>query len=154
MERKHFLNFLIIFMFIGLIVGLTNLDLVNGRKFRKQSDSNCIRLISQSGARGNILDRNGEIIVNNIISYDLMVLPQDIERIDQILGKISRILGTSVKELKDSFKKNFISVSVPVTVASNIDLKKAVVLGEIKSEEPGIIVTPKPLRNYPYAALG
>jgi len=154
MERKHFLNFLIIFMFIGLIVGLTNLDLVNGRKFRKQSDSNCIRLISQSGARGNILDRNGEIIVNNIISYDLMVLPQDIERIDQILGKISRILGTSVKELKDSFKKNFISVSVPVTVASNIDLKKAVVLGEIKSEEPGIIVTPKPLRNYPYGALG
>ena len=154
MQRRQILNLIIILMFVGLLLGLTNLDLVQGRKFRKQSDSNCIRLISQAGARGNIFDRNQEVIVDNVVSYDVMVVPQDLENIDQVLGKISRILGAGVKELKDSFKKNFISISIPVTVASNIDLKKAVVLGEIKSEEPSIIVASKPLRHYPYGSLG
>lgn len=154
MGRKNILNLIIILMFILLLVGLFNLDLLQGEKFRKQSDSNCIRLISQLGARGNILDRNGEIIVDNKISYDVMILSQDLGHIDLVLGKLSRILGLETKELKAAFKKNFISTSVPVTVASNIELKKAISLGEYKAEEPSIIITPKPLRHYPYGALG
>ncbi len=122
-------------------------------KFRKLSDSNCIRLISQSGSRGNILDRNGEVIVGNKISYDVMILPQDLEHVDQVLNKISSVLGVEVKELKAAFKKNFISISVPITVAVNIELKKAILLGEYKLEEPSIIIAPKPLRYYPYGAL-
>lgn len=153
MDRKIILNFFVIFMFIALLAGLFNLDLLQGSKFRKLSDSNCIRLISQLGARGNILDRNGEVIVNNKISYDVMVLPQDLSQIGPVLTKISRILGISTNELNAAFKKNFISASVPVTVASNIELKKAVALGEYKAEEPSIIIAPKPLRNYPYGAL-
>jgi penicillin-binding protein 2 len=153
MERKHILNLIIILMFMVLIGGLLNLDLLQGGKFRRLSDSNCIRLISQFGSRGNILDRNGKIIVGNKISYDVMILPQDLNHIDQVLALIGRILGVEVRELKKEFKKNFISSSVPVCVAANIDLKDAIVLGEYKIEQPSIIVTPKPLRHYPYGPL-
>jgi len=153
MERKSILNLIIIFMFSALILGLLNLGLLQGAKFRRLSDSNCIRLISQSGSRGNILDRNGDIIVGNKISYDVMILPQDLNHIDQVLGLISRILGVETKTLKAVFKKNFISSSMPVTVATNIKLKDAILLGEYKIEQPSIIVAPKPLRYYPYGAL-
>jgi len=140
-------------MFGALIIGLLDLGLFQGAKFRRLSDSNCIRLISQSGSRGNILDRNGEIIVDNKISYDVMILPQDLNDIDQVLTLISRILNVEVKELKTAFKQNFISSSVPVTVATNIERKNAILLGEHKIEQPSIIVAPKPLRHYPYGAL-
>jgi len=153
MERKNILNLIIIFIFFALLMGLLNLDVLQGAKFRRQSDNNCIRLIPQSGARGNILDRNGEIIVDSKISYDVMILPQEFKRTDEILGRISRILDVPAKELKAAFKKNFISTSVPVTVASNIDLKKAILLGEYKAEEPSVIIQPKPLRHYPYGSL-
>ncbi|MDP2927528.1 MAG: penicillin-binding protein 2 [Candidatus Omnitrophota bacterium] len=153
MERKSILNLIIIFMFASLIIGLLNLGILQGSKFRRLSDSNCIRLISQSGSRGNILDRNGDIIVDNKISYDVMVLSQDLNHIDQALTLISRILGVEVKELRMAFKKNFISSSVPVTVATNIELKDAISLGEYKIEQPSIIVASKPLRHYPYGAL-
>jgi penicillin-binding protein 2 len=153
MERKSILNLIIIFMFGALIIGLLSLGILQGAKFRRLSDNNCIRLISQSGSRGNILDRHGEIIVDNKISYDLMILPQDLNQIDQVLILISRILGIEVKELKMAFKKNFISSSVPVTVATNIQLKDAILLGEYKIEQPSIIVVPKPLRHYPYGVL-
>ncbi len=153
MERKSILSLIIILMFGALLVGLLKLDVLQGWKFRRLSDSNSIRLISQSGARGNILDRNGEVIVDNRISYDVMILPEDLSRIDYLLNRISRILGVDVAQLKAAFKKNFISSSVPVTVDSNIELKKAILLGEYRAEEPSVIVTPKPLRHYPYGAL-
>ncbi|MCX5699352.1 MAG: penicillin-binding protein 2 [Candidatus Omnitrophica bacterium] len=153
MERKIILNLIIIFMFVCLIIGLLNLGILQGAKFRRLSDSNCIRLISQSGSRGNILDRNGEIIVDNKISYDVMILPQDLDDIDQVLTLISRILGVEIKDLRMTFKKNFISSSVPVTVATGIELKDAILLGEHKIKQPSIIVEPKPLRHYPYGAL-
>jgi len=153
MERKSILNLIIILLFSALIIGLLNLAILQGAKFRRLSDSNCIRLISQFGSRGNILDRNGEIIVGNKISYDVMILPQDLNHIDQVLGLVSRILGVEVKQLKAAFKKNFISSSVPVIVANNIKLKDAILLGEHKIEQPSIIITPKPLRYYPYGAL-
>lgn len=153
MERKSILNLIIILIFGVLLIGLLNLDILQGAKFRRLSDSNSIRLISQSGSRGNILDRNGEVIVDNKISYDVMILPEDLDRIDYLLGRVSRILGVDSLQLKAAFKKNFISSSVPVIVASNIDLKKAILLGEYRGEEPSIVVTPKPLRHYPYGAL-
>lgn len=153
MERKDILRFLIILMFLALLIGMAGLDLLQGAKFRRLSDSNCIRLIAQSGARGNILDRNGEVIVDSRISYDLLILPQEPDQIDRILAGASRILGVEARELKAVFKKNYFSSSLPVTVAGDIDLKKAILLGEYKMEEPSIIIQPKPLRHYPYGAL-
>jgi len=153
MERKKILKFAIILMFGVLTAGLVNLDLLQGSKFRRLSDSNCIRLIAQSGARGNILDRNGDIIVDSKISYDVLILPQELSRIDHILGEVSRKSGISLNELKTAFRKNYFSSSIPVTIASNIELKKAIILGEYKLEEPGIIIQPRPLRHYPYGAL-
>ncbi len=153
MERKHILNFIVILLFLLLAAGLFNLDVRQGQKFRRLSDSNCIRLISQYGSRGNILDRNGKIIVDNKISYDVMILPQEREDVERALALISRVLGIGIKELKIEFKKNFVSSSVPVCVAANIKRADAIVLGEYKIEQPNIIVTPKPLRHYPYGSL-
>ncbi|MDD5130076.1 MAG: penicillin-binding protein 2 [Candidatus Omnitrophica bacterium] len=153
MERKTILKLIITFMFFSLVAGLFNLGIVQGSKFRRLSDSNCIRLISQSGSRGNILDRNGQIIVDSKISYDVMIVPQDLNNVDQALALISRVLGVEAKELRLAFRKNFISSSVPVTVVANIGLKDAIALGEYKIEQPSIIVVPKPLRHYPYGAL-
>lgn len=153
MERKFILKLIITIMFISLIFGLLNLSLLQGGKFRRLSDSNCIRLIAQSGSRGNILDRNGEIIVDNNISYDVMILAEDLYHLDEVLALISRVIGVEVKELKASFKRNYVSSSVPVTVATNIKPSEAIVLGEHKSQQPSIIVTPVPVRHYPYGAL-
>ena len=153
MERKNIISVIVILMFIALVLGLFNLEIIQGPKFRRLSDSNCIRLISQFGSRGNILDRNGQVIVDNTISYDVMILPQDLEDVNQVLALISRLIGVPAQELKKTFKNNFLSSSVPVTVAANIDLKSAILLGEHKIDQPAIIVVPKPLRHYPYGPL-
>jgi len=152
MERRKLFVYFISLMFVVLLAGLLNLNVLQGAKLRRLSKSNCIRLISQSGARGNILDRNEQIIAGNKISYDVMILPQDPGQVEQALALVSRILGVGQQELKIAFKKNFVSSSLPACVANNIDPKKAILLEEHKAEEPAVIIQPKPLRYYPYGS--
>jgi len=153
MDRHKLLGIFIFCMFVLLVFGLFNLNIIEGRKYKKLSNSNCIRLIPQFGCRGNILDRQGELVVGNKISYDVMILPQDISDLDRVLGAVARVLAVDQQQLRKAFKSGYISSSVPVTIASNIDVKKAIALGEYKVNEPSVIIQPKPLRYYPYSTL-
>ncbi|MFH1458617.1 MAG: penicillin-binding protein 2 [Candidatus Omnitrophota bacterium] len=154
MKRIKIVNFLVngLFLFIGL--NLVNLQVVQGHRFRTLSDKNCIRLIPQAGARGRILDRQGHIIVDNKLAYDVMVLPQDLNQHDETLLGLSKVLGSSLKDLKDALRREYVAASVPVTVAKNIDTRKAIALEELKQDLPGIIIQQRPKRAYPYASLG
>ncbi len=151
--RIKIISLAIIFVFFILFLGLFNLEMVHGRKFKNLSDKNCLRLFSQFGARGRILDRSGEVIAGNYLSYDVMVLFQRQDNINNTLMKIAQILGIGLEDLKNTFKKEFISYSVPVTIAKNIEIKKAIALEELKLDLPGMMIQPHPLRFYPYGKL-
>ena len=143
----------IIMAFYVLFFALLNFELIQARKFKELSDKNCIRLIPQIGSRGNILDSNGNIIVGDALSYDVLVLPKDVLQLDMTLENLSGILGITFEELKQRFKKGFIASSMPVTLVRNIEMKKAVALEELKPDFPGVVVQPTPLRQYPYGKL-
>jgi penicillin-binding protein 2 len=141
----------VIFLFIA--VGVFNLQVLQGGKFKDLSDNNCIRLLPQAGSRGKILDRQGNVIVGNRLSYDAMVLPQDNVQINKTLSAMSAVLGVDFSVLKERFRKGYTASFMPVILEKNIDLKKASALGELKSDYGNIIIQPRPVRDYPYGNL-
>jgi len=151
--RIKVLQFLLAIGFLFLALGLLNVQLIQGNKFKDLSNKNCIRLIPQMGTRGRILDCQGSIIVGNYLSYDVMILPQEVDHLDKVLISVSGILGVSPKDLKDSYKSGFIAPFAPVTIAQNIDMHKAIALEELKLDLPGLIIQPCPQRSYPYGRL-
>ncbi|MFH0827918.1 MAG: penicillin-binding protein 2, partial [Candidatus Omnitrophota bacterium] len=70
--RIRVLHILVITIFLFLVGSLVNLIIFRGEEFRGLSNKNCIRLISQEGNRGKILDTNGDMIVGSEISYDVV----------------------------------------------------------------------------------
>lgn len=153
MIRIRIVNWVLGAVFVFLLLGLLNLEVIHGRRYQELGNKNCVRLVSQNGSRGIVLDREGNIIAGNRLSYDLMVLPQDAAQQEKIISKASRILGKSVKELKNAYRINFVSSSVPVTLARNISIKDAISLAELKVDLPAIVVQPNPIRNYPNGKL-
>lgn len=153
MHRVRLVSLAIIFMFFLLSLGLVNLEVIQANKYKDLSSKNCIRLLPRVGARGKITDREGNIIVDTRLSYDLMLLPQDLIRQEKVFSAISEILGTSAKNLKEAYRIGYLAASMPITIAKDIDLKQAVALEELKLDLPGIIIQPKPMRHYPYARL-
>lgn len=153
MVRLRIARASIIFIFSFLVLGLFNLQIKSGRKFRELSNKNCIRLLPQEGSRGRIFDRQGNIIVDNELCYDLMVIPQGQREVDKVINRLSQILGVSLKDLKNKFKSGFVGAFLPVAVAKNIGIHKAITLEELKPDVGGIIIQPRPQRRYPYARL-
>ncbi|MCX5700936.1 MAG: penicillin-binding protein 2 [Candidatus Omnitrophica bacterium] len=140
-------------LFVFLLFGLLNLEVIHGRRYQELGSKNCVKLIPQNGSRGKILDRDGFVIVDSQLAYDFMILPQETLQQDRIIENASKILGKSEKDLRFAFKSNFISSSVPVTIAKNIGIKEAIALDQMKVDFPAIIIQPNPLRHYPYGKL-
>lgn len=153
MERVRILKFGIILIFLALGLGFFNLNAVQGKKFRNLSKKNCIRVLPQSGSRGRILDSDGNVLVDNYISYDALVFPQDSISPESLLNKTAQILGTGFKDLKETFRKGYIAPFMPVALAKNIEIKDAIALEELKQDLPGLVVQPRPLRDYPHGRL-
>ncbi len=149
MIRAKIIIWLATLMFLFLLFGLFNLEIIHGKKYRELGDKNCIRLLGQKGSRGKILDREGRVIADSKLSYDLMIIPQDPIQRDKIILEASRILGKSVGTLKSAFKREYVASSIPVIIARNLELRQAIALGELKVDFPAIIVQPNPVRHYP-----
>ncbi|MGE5197817.1 MAG: penicillin-binding transpeptidase domain-containing protein, partial [Deltaproteobacteria bacterium] len=63
------------------------------------------------------------------------------------------LLDTSAQKLKEAFDNGYIASTIPVAVAKNIDMKKAIALEELKLDFPSIVIQPHPLRDYPFGKL-
>lgn len=150
-EKTVSLGIGLVFLFLAL--GVFNLQVIRGSKFRELSDRNSIRLLPQEGSRGRILDRNGNVIVHNLLSYDVVVLPKNSQRLEIIFAALAKILATDQNDLRGEYRKNFITASMPVAVARNIDLKKVIALEEVKADLGDVFIQPHPLRHYPYGKL-
>lgn len=142
------------FTFIFLCLALFYFQIIKGSYYRQLSNTNCIRLIPQEGIRGRILDRNGKIIVGNRPSYNILIFPQQIKEREKTFARLAAILNIATKDLSFRFKEKSASNFTPVTLVENIDKKEAIMVEELKSDLPGIIILPHPLRSYPYGRLG
>ena len=96
--RVKIASIFIICMFISLSLCLFNLEVGQGEKNRDLSKKNCIRLLSQAGARGKILDRDGNVIVGNKLSYNVMILPQKLTELDNMKSIVSRVTGIGTND--------------------------------------------------------
>jgi penicillin-binding protein 2 len=151
--RLRFLHLAVIFLFLFLAASLLNLEIIQGIKFKEMSQKNCIRLLPQPGARGNILDRNGKMIAGSSISYDIVMLPQEQGQLEKTLLSLSAIIDLNAENLKERFYKNYITPSVPVTLVKNISREKAITVEEKKPDLAGVMISPSPIRSYPYGDL-
>ena len=151
--RVKIVSWIVIFVFLFLVFNLLNVELIQGKKFKNLSNRNCIRLIPQEGSRGRVLDRLGNIIVDNNLSYNVMVSDYKNDQINKTLLGVAKILNLNFDDLKDRFRNRYIASFMPVTIVENIDVKKAIALEELKLDLDNIIIQPYPLRSYPYARL-
>ena len=63
--------------FIAIIARLVSLQVVQGPEMRSLSEHNRIRLVRVPSARGVVYDRNGELLIDNRASFDVVFVPED-----------------------------------------------------------------------------
>ncbi len=98
---------LILFAFIALILRLGFLQIIEHERYTTLSNSNRIKLHPLPPTRGQIFDRNGEILATNIPIYNIEITPQDItQNIDDLIAAIDQIVPISENDIR-SFKRAY-----------------------------------------------
>ncbi len=142
-----------IFMFL---VGchLFYLQIIRGSAYYSLSINNSIRVLPVEAPRGRILDRNGVVLADNRHSFDITVLPQEIEDKDELFDFLAKTLRMDKKKLLQQFWQRKIAPFSPVVVAEDVTKEQAMLLEENKYRFPGVYIEESYSRTYPFHEVG
>lgn len=137
---------------IGLVVGrLTQLQVLDYEYFSAQSQGNRIRVAPVPPTRGLIFDRNGIVLAENLPSYQLELIPEQVPDIDETLNRLTELelidpeRGTELRELIRTARR-FDSVSIRQRLSDQEVARFAV----HRPRFPGVEIRARLTRNYPY----
>jgi penicillin-binding protein 2 len=164
-------------IFTIYLIRLFSLQIVQGADFSAQAEENRIKNVSVQTTRGNIIDRNGFSLAENIPSYDVSItpanLPLDIGTTEEIYRELSQLIKIPVTNgiINDQTVKTFSECDTdfgikeivligdtnapyqPVKVKCNIDQKIAMEIKEKSSDWPGVNIDISFVRHYPTGSL-
>lgn len=151
-KKRNRLMIVTIIIFIGLVSILTKLTYI---KIIKSNDyyQKAIDLWTRSapirGGRGNIYDRNGELIVGNYITPTVVCIPKQIDNPARSAKLISNILKVDNEKILNHLIKK-VSVEIIKPEAQKIDINKAIMISKLNLK--GIYVVGDSSRYYPYSS--
>ena len=151
-SRQNFIRILFLVSFIVLILRLLFLQL-GSNKYDLLALDNAVSKKIIYPDRGIIFDRKGKSILENTLTYDLMINPTQLKGMDT-LG-LCKILNISV----DVFKERVIGAILkngryrPSVFEGSLAVETFVQLQEnIFRFEPGFFLQERPIRSYPFKA--
>ncbi len=146
---------LVLLCFIILGLRSWNLQIVQYKNLSEQADLNRAFLINIAPPRGNILDRNGEILACNCPAYVLEAIPEKIPKSLALLDKLSVGININAIEL-DQLKRKIIESNphVRISLRNNLHESEASWFAEHAFEFPGIELKAYWMRNYPQGSIG
>ena len=103
--RYNILTILVYIIGIVLLIQLFNLQIVHGEEYLEQSSSRLTRENTIVAARGNILDRNGNVIAGTTTRYSLDIYKSKIDTntLNNTLLEVIKVLGSNGDTYKDEF---------------------------------------------------
>lgn len=131
-------NILLITVFSILIVKFFQLQIVQYNQYKEKANINSIRVESLNAPRGSILDRDGEIIVDNAPTYALFALPNVITNIDSTISIICQLINLDSTILSENYQKYYNGYFTPVKLIKDLTFEQISRLEEHNLDLPGI----------------
>ena len=155
--RSRLLIVTVILGLAFLVLGsrLWYLQVFKGEEFEKFSMENHIRVERIPAPRGRILDRYGKELVVNRTSFDVYVIPKDVDDFDYLSQSLSQVLIFDEDEIDKNIKSALVKRNFkPVLIAKDIDRDQLAYIEARRSSLPGVIIEINNLRQYPHGNLG
>ena len=139
-----------------LLVRLWFLQVISSEEYEAKAEGNRLRTVITQPARGNILTRDGQPLVQNKIGENLVAMPRDLtgENREQVLTRLARKLSqlgepVTAKELIKKVNAGDNRPLEPVILAENIQPKLYRYMAERRRDFPGVQLQQSYLRAYP-----
>lgn len=134
---------------LSLVFRFFYLQIYFHETYKQKAEVNRIRAIPLNAPRGLILDRNGEIIVDNYPTYVLTAIPGEMIEKRKNFQIISQCTGIDTSLLETNYKKYFRGRFLPARLAKDLSFDQLSRIEEHKQELTGINYIQFPERYFP-----
>jgi stage V sporulation protein D (sporulation-specific penicillin-binding protein) len=135
---------------VAVVIRLFYVQIIKYDELTELAKENWDREIPFSSERGEIVDRNGEVIVTNKLSPTLYFMPAQNDNIEQAAKQIASVLNVDEKKLYEKMNsKSYLVKLAPE--AKNITYEQAVQIQGLKID--GLYSGVDYVRHYPYGNL-
>jgi len=153
--RLKLVSVLVLVMLAALTTRLWFLQVLASPKFVTLANQNQVRLVPIEPMRGQILDRNGHVLVGNRPSTVVLVDRRGLRGQDeQVLFRLATLLHVPVKDMLDRLKSVKYLPYQPVPVAADVSKESIFYILEHQDLFPGVSYEVDPIRDYPDGSLG
>ncbi len=148
-------SILIIFLLIGIIfVRYFYLQVIQHQSLLANSEHNRIKTTAIPPARGFIYDRNGRLLVENIPTYRLQMIPEKVDDIKQSLNELKQLVHLTDDDIKELIKKQSLNRPFkPLIVKNKLNEKELSSFMVRKHKYPGFKAVPYLIRHYKYTDI-
>lgn len=144
--RKYVLPTIIIATTIILIAKIFYLQIIDDT-LKLKAENNAIKKVFEFPERGYIYDRNGQLLVANQPSYDIMVVPREIKNIDTT--EFCKLLDISKEYFINKIKKSIVySPRLPSVFLPQLNKKEYAAFQEKERKFEGFYAQKRALRDY------
>ena len=139
------------FIMIGIVSRLFFLQVKENKKYLTLSDKNRIREWKLAPVRGEFHDYFGNVIAGNFETYQLHIIPEQVDDFRYVIYRIKDLLELSDKEFKKVLKKkNEIKPWETLIVSDNLSWQKFSKINNHLYDLNGVKPVISISRNYPY----
>lgn len=141
-------------LFAVLFFRLWNLQVLSGDEYLAEAKNNRTREFKIIAPRGDILDRNGEVLVDNRTSLALQLntqkLPDDPAEEGAELARLGELAHMSLRKVRRTIEESEeIAAGAPVTLRRDVGYDLIAFVEENQEDFPGVSVQRVFVRHYP-----
>lgn len=152
-KRLNNLFILIIICFAVLIVNLWYLQIIKGQEYEQRAINNCIRSLVEEAPRGEIFDKNDNLLITNRPAVNFTVIPAEIEDYNIVSRQLSSIMLLEESYLINKFEQLKQRPFQAQTVVRDLEKEQIIAVEEQKYKFKGTLLTVQPERKYLYQDL-
>jgi penicillin-binding protein 2 len=152
--RVAVLSGVAVVLFAILFFRLWNLQVLSGDEYLAEAKNNRTRELKVIAPRGDILDRNGEVLVDNRTSLALQLnttkLPEDPAEERAQLERLGELTKMPLRKIRRAIKEGEeVAAGAPVTLKQDVGYNLIAYFEENQDEFPGVSVQRVFVRHYP-----
>jgi penicillin-binding protein 2 len=139
---------IVLCLFGVLFIRLWQLQLVEGEGHRERSEHNRIRRQDLPPWRGMILGRQGQVLVANRPSYDLLVVPEDVADTRLLARRLGTLLRQDPNQLLGQLEGARLGGTNSLRLRSDLSWEEMALIETYQPELPGVSIQVSPKREY------
>lgn len=152
----RFPAFVAVAVFAASVIGfrLVQLQVVGNEQYLERAEGNRLRINLLAAPRGQIRDRNGQILATSRLSYQIALHPVQLKKEQrvEVADRLAAILNRPPEELRAKLKRKGPS-ALPIPMLEDVDETIIARVAEHQRELPGVSIDPVVVRYYPRGAF-